>query len=80
MKDNVNKNPKGKLYEYAKYYNSMRSLKTCGLVPIKEPTVKTLSNSRHDIELGRDKFVFKYYSSYSFSFYFKMPILHQAMK
>lgn len=35
MKDEHNKNIKGKLY--AKYYNSMRILKTCGLVPCKAP-------------------------------------------
>jgi len=34
MKDGYNKNPKGKLC--AKYYNSMRTLKTSGLVPYKE--------------------------------------------
>jgi len=34
MEDRNNKNPKGKLY--AKYYNSMRTLKTSGLVPCKE--------------------------------------------
>lgn len=31
MKDVQNKNTKGKLY--AKYYNAMRTLKSCGLVP-----------------------------------------------
>lgn len=31
MKHETNKNPKGKLY--AKFYNSMRALKTSGLIP-----------------------------------------------
>jgi len=38
MKHDANKNPKGKLY--AKYYNSLRLLKTTGLVATK-PTTKT---------------------------------------
>lgn len=48
MKDTgVNKNPKGKIY--AKYYNSMRTLRTCGLVPaVKKSSVKTISHNRYD--------------------------------
>lgn len=57
MKDGLNKNPKGKLY--SKYYNSMRTLKISGLVPSKEPSVKTISHRRHDIEFGKDKIIFK---------------------
>jgi len=58
MKDGLNKNPKGNLY--SKYYNSMRTLKISGLVPSKELSVcKTISHSRHDIEFGRDKIIFK---------------------
>ncbi|CAI6354025.1 unnamed protein product [Macrosiphum euphorbiae] len=51
MKDGHNKNPKGKLY--AKYYNSMRTLKTSGLVPSKErvkTAVEIHTQRRHDIE------------------------------
>jgi len=70
MKDGLNKNPKGKLY--AKYYNSMRTLKISGLVPIKESSVKTISHSRHDIEFGKDKINFNYinYSLNRFFFYY----------
>jgi len=41
MKDTgVNKNSKVKIYE--KYYNSMRTLRACGLVPaVKKLSVKT---------------------------------------
>jgi len=53
MKDGYNKNPKGKLY--AKYYNSMRTLKTSGLVPCKEQvkTVKLATQRKHDNEFGK---------------------------
>lgn len=53
MKDGNNKNPKGKLY--AKYYNSMRTLKTSGLLPCKEQekTVKSHTQRRHDNEFGK---------------------------
>jgi len=47
MKDTgINKNPKGKLY--SKYYNSMRTLKACGLIPVKKLPVKTISHNRYD--------------------------------
>jgi len=47
MKDTgINKNPKGKLY--SKHYNSMRTLRTCGLIPVKKSSVKTTSHNRYD--------------------------------
>lgn len=42
----INKNSKGKLY--SKYYNSMRTLRTCGLIPVKKSSVKTISHNRYD--------------------------------
>ncbi|XP_022166808.1 uncharacterized protein LOC111031246 [Myzus persicae] len=46
MKDVQNKNTKGKLY--AKYYNAMRTLKSCGLVPSKGLQVKrTIDTETH---------------------------------
>lgn len=53
MKHNANKNPKGKLY--AKYYNSLRLLKTTGLVSTK-PTSKNVEKNngrRHCTEFGK---------------------------
>lgn len=53
MKHDANKNPKGKLY--AKYYNSLRLLKTTGLVATK-PTSKNQekhSGRKHCIEFGK---------------------------
>ncbi|XP_015369509.1 PREDICTED: uncharacterized protein LOC107165674 [Diuraphis noxia] len=45
MKDGHNKNPKGKIY--AKYYNSMRTLKTSGLVPSKERVKSAVERHTH---------------------------------
>jgi len=59
MKDGHNKNSKGKLY--AKYYNSMRTLKTSGQVPSKERVkteVEIHTQRRHDIELVKYYFHF----------------------
>lgn len=56
MKYEPNKNPKGKLY--AKYYNSMRSLKSSGLVS-STSSVKNVekSNSRkHSVIFGKKYF------------------------
>lgn len=79
MKDGLNKNPKGKLY--AKYYNSTRTLKISGLVPIKEPSVKTISkSSKHDIEFGRDKIVFNYIILCLVLVYTPSCLLHQSIR
>lgn len=48
MKDTgMTKNPKGKIY--AKYYNSMRTLRACSLIiPVNKSLVKTISHNRYD--------------------------------
>jgi len=54
MKDGHNKNPKGKIY--AKYFNSMRTLKTSGLVPSKErvrSAIELHTQRRQDKEFGK---------------------------
>lgn len=48
MKDGIN--TKGKLY--AKYYNSMRTLKSSGLLPRKESSLKIVSHNRHNKQFG----------------------------
>lgn len=54
MKYESNKNPKGKLY--AKFYNSMRTLKSSGLISyssrIKIP--ERLNNRKHNAHFGRN--------------------------
>lgn len=54
MRSDLNKNPKGKLY--AKYYNSMRALKSSGLIPstshVKSPARSF--NRKHSIKFGKD--------------------------
>lgn len=56
MKNATNKNTKGKLY--AKYYNSMRQLKTTGLIP-KNLSSKVLdkipTGRKYDVEFGKLK-------------------------
>lgn len=55
MKDVQNKNTKGKLY--AKYYNAMRTLKSCGLVPSKglqvKRTIDTETHRQYNKEFGK---------------------------
>jgi hypothetical protein len=41
MKDDINRNPNDKLY--AKYYNTMRSLKSSVLLLIKDLSIRTIS-------------------------------------
>jgi len=53
MKYEANKNPKGKLY--AKFYNSMRTLTSSGLISsisrIRIP--EKLNNRKHDVHFGK---------------------------
>jgi len=55
MKDVQNKNTKGKIY--AKYYNAMRTLKSCGLVASKGLQVKrmmdTETHRQYNKEFGK---------------------------
>lgn len=63
MKDTgMNKNPKCKIY--AKYYNSMRTLRTCGLIPVKKSSVKTISQNRYDQEFGNIYIILLLYRMY----------------
>ncbi|KAF0687878.1 Uncharacterized protein FWK35_00032486 [Aphis craccivora] len=52
FKYDTNKNPKGKLY--AKYYNSMRTLKTSSLIPSSPHTKSSKKplNRNHDLHFG----------------------------
>lgn len=52
MKHETNKNPKGKLY--AKFYNSMRALKTSGLIIPSNAHVKVPVKSINRKNFGKD--------------------------
>jgi len=52
MKHEANKNPKGKIY--AKFYNSMRALKTSGLIPSNAHHVKVPVKSINRKNFGKD--------------------------
>lgn len=51
MKYETNKNPKGKLY--AKFYNSMRFLKSSGLVTSSVKNVEKPNSRKHTIHFGK---------------------------
>lgn len=54
MKYESNKNPKGKLY--AKFYNTMRTLKSSGLISTSSRTKipERLQNRKHDAHFGKN--------------------------
>lgn len=51
MKYETNKNPKGKLYQ--KFYNSMRFLKSSGLVTSNVKNVEKSISRKHSIQFGK---------------------------
>jgi len=57
MKYESNKNPKGKLY--AKFYNSMRTLKSSGLISSSSRIgiLKRLNNRKHNTHFGKNLFM-----------------------
>lgn len=54
MKYESNKNPKGKLY--AKFYNTMRTLKSSGLISStsRKKIPERLQNRKHDTHFGKN--------------------------
>lgn len=58
MKYEANKNPKGKLY--AKFYNSMRTLKSSGLISSSSSRIKIserFNNRKHNVHFGKKIFL-----------------------